>query len=157
MKRDHDAKMAELKRAFDGGRKRAWLDAIYVCICSSPEKPVPEWAKSALRQALFDVMSVKATSWDDVLGKPHSGRKLAQIRRQRSKQWPVFWRVCELREVRPKPLDPLQVAADEFGISRATAKRLVESVQRDRRIQTPKQQKASAMAITQILTRNRDD
>lgn len=58
MKRDHDDKIAELKQKFDAGNKRAWLDAIYVCICSHPEKSVPVWAKAALEQALGNVASL---------------------------------------------------------------------------------------------------
>ena len=129
MSRDHAADMADLKRQLDGGKKRAFLDAIYVCVCSHPEKPVPKWAKDALSQALYDVMMVKATSWDDVFGKPHPRRKIANLRKQRAKQWELFQFVQALRRQRPKPEDPLQMAADKFKVGRATAKRWSEHVQ----------------------------
>jgi hypothetical protein len=127
--RDHAAEMAYLERQFKGGRKRAVLDVLLICVCSVPQKPVPVWANRALAKAIHDVAMAKAASWDQVFGKPHPRRKIPQLRKQRAIQWKVFERVMELRRKKPKPRDIFQIVADEFKIGRDAAKRHFEHVQ----------------------------
>ena len=127
-RRNHAAEMAALERQFRSGKERAVLDALLVCACSCPSKPVPRWASRAFAKAIHDVAMAKAASWDDVFGAPHPGRKIPQLRKQRAIQWKVFERVSALRRRKPKPRDILQVVADEFKIGRHDAKRYFEHV-----------------------------
>lgn len=122
MKRDHAAELAELERLFRGGRRRAALDAIYICICSRPQKPVPQWASQALAMGLHEIAMAKAGSWDDVFGKPHHGRKLSLIRKSRPLHWPVFARVEQLKRQKPKPRHIYSVVAGEFKIEVSSVK-----------------------------------
>ena len=123
----HAASMAEFKSLFDAGDKRALPHALCECVCSYPEKPVPEWARQELAKAMYAVTMAQAASWDDVFGKPHEGHKVPALRTQRALQYKIKKRVLELRRQRPKPEDILRVVAGENGISRATCKRIFES------------------------------
>ena len=122
--------MAALERQFRSGKKRAVLDAVFVCVCAYPQKPLPTWANRAFAKAIFDVTMAKAASWDDVFGVPHPRRKILQIQKQRAIQWNVFKRVEMLRAKKPKPARIYQIVADEFKIGPATAKRYFEHVRK---------------------------
>lgn len=129
--RDHASEMAKLERLFRAGKERAALDAIYVCVCSRPQKPVPDWAQSALARAMYDITMVNVSSWDDVFGRPlRRGAKVVSIQKQRALQWRLLARVEELRRRKPKPRNILQIVADEFKVSYATAKRYSERARR---------------------------
>lgn len=129
MRRNHAAEMAALEQEFRRGRKRALIDAIYVCLCAHPEKPVPTWAKRELLNALRDIAMAKATSWDDVFGAPHHGRKIKRERKRREIQEPLRKRVLALRRRRPKPRAIFSIVAGEFKISQRAAKRWFERAQ----------------------------
>jgi hypothetical protein len=126
-RRDPAAEMTDLERQFRSGKKHAVLYALLVCACSYPQKPVPQWAQRAFGKAMHDVFMVRATSWDDVFGKPHPKRKIAQIRQKRALQWKIFCRVIELRRRKPKPKDIFRKVADEERIGRPTVKRYFDS------------------------------
>jgi hypothetical protein len=129
-RRNHAAEMVDLGRQFRSGKKHAVLYALLVCACSYPQqKPVPRWAQRAFGKAMHDVFMVRATSWDDVFGKPHSKRKIAQIRQKRALQWKIVCRVIELRrqKPKPKPADIFRKVADEERIGRPTVKRYFDS------------------------------
>ena len=111
------------KVQFDGGKKAAFLYALDVCLSARPQKPIPQWAVTALGQALYVIAMAKAASWDDVLGKPHKKRKLAQLQKEYRLRYQVAKRVIELRRQRPKPRNIFQKVADENRISRQTCKR----------------------------------
>lgn len=129
--RDHAAEMLKLERLFRGGKQRAALDAIYVCVCSVPQKPVPNWARQALARAMFDITMAKASSWDDVFGRPlRRGAKVVSIQKQRALQWKILARVEALRKQKPKPRNILQIVADEFKVSYGTCKRYSERARR---------------------------
>lgn len=130
MARDHAAEMAAMHRQFKSGKKRKVLDALYLCVCSLPEKPVPDWAKLEFSKAMHDVAMAKAVSWDDVFGEPHRSRKIQQIRKQRALEWKVFDRVRELRSQRPKPKKINDTVAEEFKIDPRQVKRWFEDVQK---------------------------
>lgn len=121
--RDHDAEMAAFKVQFDGGKKAAFLYALDVCLSARPQKPVPEWAVTALAKALYVIAMAKAASWDDVLGKPHEYGKLAQLQKECRLRYKVAKRVLELRRQKPKPRDIFQIVAKENTISRGVCKR----------------------------------
>lgn len=125
--RDHDAEMAAFELQFDGGQKHAFLHVLDVCLSSRPQKPVPQWAVEALAKALHDIAMAKAVSWDEVLGKPHKKRKIAQLRNELGLRYQVTKRVIELRRQKPKPQDIFQKVADHFKIGRATCKRYFDS------------------------------
>jgi hypothetical protein len=122
-RRDHAAEMAALEREFSAGRKRAVLDALLVCNCSLPQKPVPQWAARAYAKIMHDVLTARATSWDDGFGKPHPKRKIEQIRQERALRSKVFRRVMQLRRQKPKPEDIFAKVATEMKIGRPTVKR----------------------------------
>jgi len=127
MTRDHAADMASLERKFKGGQKRALIDALLTCIYSLPEKPIPEWARLEFALAVYAVTAARAKSWDDVFGKPHRGRKIAQVRKQHDFRYEVTARVWKLRWQRPRPKDIFGTVGEEFGISSATCKRYFDS------------------------------
>ena len=115
--RDHDAEMAAFKLLFDGGKKHAFLHVLDVCLSSRPQKPVPQWAVEALANAVYDIATAKASSWDDVFGKPHKKRKMVQLRKERDGLgYRVAKRVIELRREKPKPRNIFKIVADENGI-----------------------------------------
>ena len=89
--RDHAAEMAELHRRHKANDRRAVLDALFVCLCSEPPKPVPDWARRAFRDAYGKVFGALAGSWDDVFGKPKG--HLAQRRRRKLMETAV-WKRC---------------------------------------------------------------
>jgi hypothetical protein len=87
---------------------------------------VPEWATLGLAKALYAIAMAQATSWDDVFGNPHKGRKVAQLQKERALRYKVAKRVLDLRQRNPKPRNIYQVVAAEFKISCATCKRYFE-------------------------------
>ena len=124
----HAARMAEFKRQFDAGDKRALPHALCECTCSYPAKRVPKWLRQEFAKAMYAVTMAKAASWDDVLGKPHKGRQVEALRNERALSYWVVKRVLELRRQKPRPKDIFQKVADEAKprISRATCKRYFE-------------------------------
>ena len=126
-RRNHAAEMVDLGRQFRSGKKHAVLYALLVCACSHPQKPAPRCTQRAFGKAMHDVFMMRATSWDDVFGKPHPKRKIAQSRQKRARQWKIVRRVLELRLRKPKPKDIFQKVADEEQIGRSTVKRYFDS------------------------------
>jgi hypothetical protein len=131
----HDARMADFERQFIKGTKRAVLHAIDECISSRPQKPVPDWASREFGKALYDIAMANEKSLDDVFGRPHKGRKISQVRKQRALRYKVTKRVLELRRQRPrpKPCDIFQVVADENKISRPVCKRVFDAEMKQHR------------------------
>jgi hypothetical protein len=94
MKRDHAAEMVALEKEFHSGRKRAVLDALVVCVCAIPAKPVPRWAAQALAKAVYDVTSAHVASWDDVFGNPLPKGRHLKARQRRLRLRDLVWREC---------------------------------------------------------------
>jgi hypothetical protein len=126
--RDDDvALMCEAyESSFNAGDQQSLMLAIRKCLAAR-ETP-PDWAADALCEAIRRVERFEAVSWDEVLGKPHKGRKIDCIRSELAVRWTVFARVHQLRKQRPKPRDIFSIVANELNISRATCKRYFENL-----------------------------
>jgi hypothetical protein len=135
----HAARMAEFKSLFDAGDKRALPHALCECVCSYPQKPVPEWVRQEFAKAMYAITMARAASWDDVFGKPHSawtdvsgkthkGHQVEALRQERALSYWVVKRVHELRRQKPKPKEIFQKVANEAKprISREACKRYFE-------------------------------
>jgi hypothetical protein len=94
MKRDHAAEMVALEKQFHSGRKRAVLDALLVCVCAIPAKPVPRWVAQAFAKAVYEVTSAHVASWDDVFGEPLPKGRHLKARRRRLRLRDLVWREC---------------------------------------------------------------
>ena len=119
---DHEMIMVTLQSLYDEDKKQNWL-VLALQQCLKHNKPVPEWASAVLLAGIQRVRNYEATSWDEVFGVPHGGRKVKQLRISRRLRFEVFVSVMEYRFQTPKPKDIFQTVAEELCISRATCKR----------------------------------
>ena len=121
---DHKADMQELERRHMAGDKRAVLDAIFVCICSWPQKPIPDWTRLAFHDAYGKVFGAQVGSWDDVFGKPKG--HLARRRRRMQLRYPVWRRARDLLHIKAHKRDDAlwTVLRREFGIGERQAKEM---------------------------------
>jgi hypothetical protein len=110
------------------GDKSAALVALAHCF--KHDLPIPEWVKDAVSDSVRRFRKFDFESWDEVFGKPHRGRKVSHLRRERALKWEVFGRVQAKRRERPKPPDIFQIVADELKISRATCRRYFDGLHR---------------------------
>jgi hypothetical protein len=124
--------LAELERRHKAGDRRAVLDALFVCLCAHPPKPVPDWARRAYRKAYGRGFGALAGSWDDVFGpllKPRE--RLAAKRRRKLLETPV-WRRIRQRHANGEPVDDRLFAevGNEFGIGARQCKELFYAMER---------------------------
>ena len=127
--RDHDADMAELQRRHQAdGDRRAVLDALFVCLCSVPAKPVPDWARWGIPQRVWASFGATAASWDDVFGKPEG--RLPQ-RRKRMEIRTSVWKRCRDLRVGGAAIDAELFArvAKEFRIGERQAKTMYYEIE----------------------------
>lgn len=126
---DDDNLMLEVYQGnFEHGDQMSLILALKHCLKRS--QPVPEWAATALLAAIGQVQNYEATSWDEVFGVPHPGRKVDQLRIERRLRWEVLHRVTKYRRQKPKPKDIFRVVAEELNISPATCKRYFDNLHR---------------------------
>ena len=116
---------------FNAGDQASLMRAIRQCLAAR-EIP-PNWAADALCEAIRRVERFEVASWDEVFGKPHKGRKVSNIRKERALRWEVLKRVHELRRLRPKLPDIFGMVAKDLNISRATCKRYFDNLYRFRK------------------------
>jgi hypothetical protein len=121
----------DLKRRFDEGDKNALATALLLFVVNKPE--VPLWVRMAWLNGCADIRKARVTSWDDVLGKPHEGKHLPDVRRRAELRYPVWHRVRCLHQGDGLAIGPelFAAVADEFGIGQRLAKQLYEEMQRN--------------------------
>lgn len=92
--------------------------------------PVPEWVAQLLISAIHRVECFEVTSWDDVFGKPHKGRKIKSLRAAQEREWLLYGMVLHLRESKPKPKNIFFEVGQKMGLTEDTVKRQFNSINR---------------------------
>jgi hypothetical protein len=123
--------MIECERRYVSGEKRALIDAIYMCVCSRPQLPVPTWARIAFAEAMFKIVHARVGSWDHVFGDPvidrwqRGGRKRLAAQRRAIDLKHQIWSYCWSRVHAGEPLRELfGEAAKAVGCTQREAREL---------------------------------
>jgi hypothetical protein len=94
-------------------------------LCLETEKICDDmcrWVLDGLSEAIDRVKEFEVSSWDEIFGKPHWGRKISHLRAEHERRDLVVNRFRELKRQRVKG-NKLTILAKEFNISEGLAKK----------------------------------
>jgi len=108
-----------LKKIFEGGEKRALLNAIYYCCLL--KRPLPEWLQLAFLDAHDSATGYDIKSWNDAFGRPHpKGTHVIKEKRHFEIRNVIMQRVQELASEMPIDKDLFEKIGKELGIGDGT-------------------------------------
>lgn len=116
----------ELKRfrvAFEGGDNVALMLAIRTCAIH--DLVMPEWVATAYCERVNTILSYRAASWDEVLGRPlPKGSQVNALRKRRELKLAVYFevrkRITPTANSKGAPLDEalFEAVGKEFGLGK---------------------------------------
>src|SRR5258708_5071930 len=109
-----DEQLAESEGRLREGDKSALLDVLYYYIIRGVRIPI--WVSVKFWEAYAEVYDGHASSWDDVFGKPWSGRHLSDLRKRKRLARPICEHVEKLRAEQPVDEALFEKAAKDLGI-----------------------------------------
>jgi hypothetical protein len=124
-----DEQLAESEQRLRDGDKGALLDVLYYYIFRGLRIPI--WVTVKFHEAYAEVHDGRASSWDDVFGKPWPGKHLDDLRRRKELAMPIWKRVEELRDKQSVDDGLFEKVAAEFdGMGKRQVKELYYAVKK---------------------------